>query len=103
MKTRLELMEAQGKQYQWEQDQIAHMKVRYPVAVLIHRLFLSNFLFVSFFFFSIRCLITCSSILICSDSSIFNVWYTVCIRSNELVTTFYDMIFSELHSEIRSR
>jgi hypothetical protein len=27
MKTRLELMEAQGKQYQWEQDQIAHMKV----------------------------------------------------------------------------
>ncbi len=32
MKTRLELMEAQGKQYQWEQDQIAHMKVRYPVA-----------------------------------------------------------------------
>lgn len=26
MKTRLELMEAQGKQYQWEQDQIAHMK-----------------------------------------------------------------------------
>jgi hypothetical protein len=49
MKTRLELMEAQGKQYQWEQDQIAHMKVRNPVAVLIHRLFLSNFLFVSFF------------------------------------------------------
>ena len=26
MKTRLELMEAQMKQYNWEQDQIAHMK-----------------------------------------------------------------------------
>jgi len=26
MRTRLELLEAQGKQYQWEQDQIAHMK-----------------------------------------------------------------------------
>ena len=27
VKTRLELLENQGKQYQWEQDQIAHMKV----------------------------------------------------------------------------
>ena len=27
IKTRLELLENQAKQYQWEQDQIAHMKV----------------------------------------------------------------------------
>ena len=28
VRTRLELLENQAKRYQWEQDQIAHMKVR---------------------------------------------------------------------------
>ena len=38
MKTRLELMEAQMKQYNWEQDQIAHMKnyiARYGLGVSV--------------------------------------------------------------------
>lgn len=40
MKTRLELMEAQMKQYNWEQDQIAHMKnyiARYGLGVSVRR------------------------------------------------------------------
>lgn len=30
VRTRMELLENQMKQYQWEQDQIAHMKVSLP-------------------------------------------------------------------------
>ena len=35
VRTRAELMENQDKRYQWEQDQIAHMKVKIPLLCLI--------------------------------------------------------------------
>lgn len=36
VRTRLELLENQMKQYNWEQDQIAHMKVDFLVYITIH-------------------------------------------------------------------